>query len=908
MIQPAALGTGPGDGRPMDNEQPGHTDSNSSGPRRRRRQGTRKFEPNRSVILASRSGIEELSASSLVPAKVGLKAYGLVCVPSQWVPPFYVISSEALLLSDDKLQPIIDDCNRLVIRGAGRLQIRSSGREETMQERGRLLTKTCFPNQVVPTIRELVEELKNAGIVGVHWIVQKHVGALSSGHLSNERRVSREQRDWLAEFDVHGSQPGLITTIGVRFWRNDRETIAQPLLCSSQTGITLRLRDVTQWATSLPNRAHLEWVWSGRDVSVVQCDLAEPTAGTDPHDVRPSDIPEVSLPALRCFRRAEEADFQRFRKLRNARLYRTLGYDMPAFYVIDDPATMWAVVSDGIPQQLENDLCELTKRPLIIRTDGLTIPEGKREMLPRSEGLGTTNEAKAWLADRFRMEVTRLGIADASLCLIAHHFIPSSAAAWAFAEPNKRAVRIESLWGVPEGLYWYSHDTFEIDTGDTKLPPDSSKFRIHKKLRYKGTFVAPDMTNRWITYQTAPSCDWTPSIEKSTWIEEIALTTRRISEVEQSPVIVMWFVDNDTRATKHSVLPWYHARAEIDRPKAAPRRKLTTSPEVTIKRRSDWESLREQVRGGKRMERVTLQPADPELIRNQDFARNLAEFAAKNRIVVELAGGILSHAYYQLKRHGADVECIDLFGADEDKAEFNKVVRDKVPGMIEAKGEGVEVVTLQGEALVEALRRKLVEESFEALDAKTGDDLIAELADALEVIEAIAHHLDVPFAQLQAEQNEKRARRGAFSRGIMLRATSNPHSLAEKGPAADSPGLGETLSNAPSTIDNPNLIPHSRPYRRPDLRIVEPQSERLLTFETELTTLGTKKESIPFTVEFSDGERRDLIFSVELTRRAAALWNQVRLRFEPTQRRMKLKSELQLELDLGNADHADFKP
>ena len=60
-------------------------------------------------------------------------------------------------------------------------------------------------------------------------------------------------------------------------------------------------------------------------------------------------------------------------------------------------------------------------------------------------------------------------------------------------------------------------------------------------------------------------------------------------------------------------------------------------------------------------------------------------------------------------------------------------------------------------------------------------------------------------------------------------------------------------------------------------------------------------------MEFSDGERRDLMLSVKRTRRAAALWNQVRVRFEPTQLRMKLNNELQLVPDLQGGNDAASK-
>ncbi len=85
----------------------------------------------------------------------------------------------------------------------------------------------------------------------------------------------------------------------------------------------------------------------------------------------------------------------------------------------------------------------------------------------------------------------------------------------------------------------------------------------------------------------------------------------------------------------------------------------------------DWEKLRHRVEAGERIERVRLEPTDQALIRSQEFAKSLAEFVAEKRIVIELAGGILSHAYYMLQRHGAKVECVDLFGADDEIVEYN---------------------------------------------------------------------------------------------------------------------------------------------------------------------------------------------------------------------------------------------
>ena len=92
--------------------------------------------------------------------------------------------------------------------------------------------------------------------------------------------------------------------------------------------------------------------------------------------------------------------------------------------------------------------------------------------------------------------------------------------------------------------------------------------------------------------------------------------------------------------------------------------------------------------------------------------------------MIALSGGILSHAFHVLRRKGAQVECVDLYGTNEERVEYNKLVRDNVPDDIASRGERYETTKLSGDALLTALRRKLVEEAYEALDASSGTDLL----------------------------------------------------------------------------------------------------------------------------------------------------------------------------------------
>jgi hypothetical protein len=72
---------------------------------------------------------------------------------------------------------------------------------------------------------------------------------------------------------------------------------------------------------------------------------------------------------------------------------------------------------------------------------------------------------------------------------------------------------------------------------------------------------------------------------------------------------------------------------------------------------------------------------------------------------------------------------------------------------------------------VSALKLKLIEEAFEARDAAP-KDLEAELADLLEVVDALCRAADINRADLERVREKKRQQRGGFEDGIVLVETA----------------------------------------------------------------------------------------------------------------------------------------
>jgi predicted house-cleaning noncanonical NTP pyrophosphatase (MazG superfamily) len=839
------------------------------------------LRPNRRLVVVTETGVSDLSNDQVTADTVGQKALGLLTVPSSWTLPFFVVADRAIVGSaSGELCQSLDAAARLSGVTTNKVMVRSNGVQEGLLQRGALTSLPCSWDEVEETLQQLRSQALRVTSLPTHWIVQDQFAVHARGQMSNERRVRYEKRDWAIEVEALNGKLADQISIAVRRWRDGQDVTDTPLVCESPLKISLVLKRVAMWAVQDSRRFLFEWIWNGRAIYLVQMDIATTSGGENPKDLLPAAIGQVALDPLTIFTTAHAKHKERLRKLSNAALYENLGYSMPPFYVLDQPDVMREILRDGqVSECLSFDLEALTRRPLVLRTDAGELPPEKREMLPRSEELRSGDAARSWLLEVFRPTIKSLGLESSEIALIGHHFIPSVASAWAGAEPGKRWVRIEALWGIPESLYWHSHDTFEVDTEKADISTvytNHSAYPIRHRERFKGTFIAPNSDGAWIHHQTKQPFDWSPTISANQWLREIAHTTRRVCERLKKPVEVMWFVDNHSEATRHRVLPWYHSVPEnTDVPVRAPRKKIKSSQERTIRNRQDWIKLQSDVAGAVRIERIVVEPDDPELIRNQTFAEELGKLAAKHGVVIVLAGGILSHAYHALRRAGASVECIDLFGATEDKTEYNKLVRDRVPAQIADRGEHFEMVRLNGQALVTALRRKLLEEALEALDASAGSDLVGELADVQEVVRAIAKAVQVSPQQLEEERLRKLKKRGAFEEGYMLLRTASPHSLGKS--SSNEPLIAASENTAIRTISDPADIPQKAVYKKPDHRSLSNSTEELLVVETELNRLGSLVESINFELP-SNVDAQQYTSLIELSRIGAELRAAIRLR------------------------------
>ena len=100
---------------------------------------------------------------------------------------------------------------------------------------------------------------------------------------------------------------------------------------------------------------------------------------------------------------------------------------------------------------------------------------------------------------------------------------------------------------------------------------------------------------------------------------------------------------------------------------------------------------------------------------------------------------------------------------------YNKLVRDKIPEIIEADGRKCTTEILSDELYLEMIDAKLDEELAEYHK----DQCIEELADLVEVIYAAVLARGYTIEELDKIREKKKEERGSFSKRILLREVFN---------------------------------------------------------------------------------------------------------------------------------------
>lgn len=111
------------------------------------------------------------------------------------------------------------------------------------------------------------------------------------------------------------------------------------------------------------------------------------------------------------------------------------------------------------------------------------------------------------------------------------------------------------------------------------------------------------------------------------------------------------------------------------------------------------------------------------------------------------------------------------------KKVYNKLVRDKMIDIykhdVENKisAEGYSIRYMEREETLERLKDKLLEESQEVFEAYGKEDttpLKEEIADVIEVIDAILYHNGISLEEVLKIRDAKKEKKGGFETGLFL--------------------------------------------------------------------------------------------------------------------------------------------
>jgi predicted house-cleaning noncanonical NTP pyrophosphatase (MazG superfamily) len=727
------------------------------------------------IIVATEHELFTLSTEPTDPNTIGQKGVGLFKIPRLWSLPFLCISASVFehysnAENHERTQIVTAVANNirsnlcaLQISVHDRIIIRSSGVSEGMEERGLFDSSDCFPKDIELTLIRLFNSIieHETPLPRIAFVIQQYIQAKVIGHLSNERRFSEAKRDWLYEYRTCSQNEIETGRIAIRSWREPpKDTTNLELSCTSPKDIQHCLKRVASYYTPLSIAIHFEFIWDGERVYLVQADIEKTNSSCleNPSTVDVTVHNPPSSVQLSCLRVANEAD-SRFSKIANHLLYKSAGLKTVPLYILEGDPFIKPLKNGIISQELESDIKALVNNSIVIRTDIATSDQAKRQMLDRSNEIRTYEDAKNWLLDQGK-KLT----ATEDIAFLFHIFVPAKASAFVSASPINRIVKVDALWGLPEGLYYNACDRITVDTKTVNTDfLDAKCVDIKKKQRvYKGSYIAPNSAGTWVEKHPVPPYDWKLCVDDDA-IRQISVESRKIASITKKDVNVMWFIGIDKDYYKTANLAWYHEEnSENTHTTSHYKKKYFFEDELIIRNSEDLTRFIND----HSIKEVKLQLTDDTLLRDKEFLKKLGQVAVDRNATIILEGTILAHPLYQLSRTGARVLTPEAQSSYEEDAVYNKLVRDKIPEIILSNGELATYYRLSPEAHLRALIEKAVEEAYEIMSASP-ESFEGELADEYEVITSVKKQISA-IRNTSSQQKIKRSYAGLVSQSNLL--------------------------------------------------------------------------------------------------------------------------------------------
>jgi len=717
------------------------------------------------------------------PAIVGQKALDISILPIRWVPSYFVISSN-LFENWKKIQTISgligkDDLSELKLlieslqhSEKKQLIVRSSSSDEGMRQRGKYLSQEI----IVPNIEQLLVGI-NKIFLHAHQgnsktnddfrlalIVQELKHTIHRGHLSNEKRVARRIQDWLYQFDTGKGEVG-------NFAIKSHYQNANPgnqLKAHNFKELINTLRDVATYFDDLHQRLHLEWVWDGSNLWIVQGDQDVNSIGTSPTKFLTPSFPIKRDYKFQILKNWSEADQTKWDKISNQFQFKQARLPTYPIWVLEDANVLEKMANAKFPTPILNDLNQLGQYPIVIRTDiNKKIGHTDETLnLPRSDTLNSIEKIQEFISIRAKIFLKRYSPED--FCFILHQYIPCKSSAFSLSRKDNPRISIDAIWGIADGLQYFPHDTFEYDTSIGTLIRDDPDF--------KEKFLAPDPKGDWQYVYSGSAWDWKSSLSPKE-IHEISMGSVALSKLLKKDLVTMWFVGIPPNTNIPAIIPWWSKESKDITNIVSPSDKSVFNRKIElISLPSDLDKLesiplRQDVA-------LKLNPG-PELLRSKEFINKIIHVAKTYDLPVEMCGSPLSHAYYLLQNAGVKISCegrlyrkskIFKTKVSEPKT-FDKLVRDKIPQIISAHGEQVSTRKVSENDLVQALKRKTIEEAYELFRTDNETDVREELSDLYEVMMTLASIYKITPEMIKTSAKKKKTAKGGFKDGVYLLQT-----------------------------------------------------------------------------------------------------------------------------------------